>query len=222
MQVKGYENIDLWVFDLDHTLYPKKNCPWHDVAVNKFRHYLGDVHGIPFEVAETKDKAFFEKYGYYLEGWMQELPDFDIDHWWAQADSVDISGIPVCKLTQERLAKLPGKKVIFTNAHKAHADRFLKHLGLENHFDEIHSINLEEIQNKHYKPNPHTYELIMKRMGVSPEKCVMFEDALPNLKTAHSLGMRTVLLNNDVDMTAEDYVHVQCDTFTQWLEKFTL
>lgn len=216
--VKGYENIDTWIFDLDHTLYPKKDCPWEGKAVETFRHYLGKVHGIPFDEASAKDKYFFEKYGYYLEGWLKEIPNFDVDAWWQEADKVDISAIPVCELTKQRLKDLPGNKIIFTNAHTAHATRFLKHLGLENEFDDIYSIDLEEIQQRHYKPNPHTYELIMNRMKTTPEKTVMFEDNLLNLQTAHQLGMGTVLVNQPECYRHLDYVHNQKDTFTQWIE----
>lgn len=42
------------------------------------------------------------------------------------------------------------------------------------------------------KPEPRIYEICFERLGVSPDRAVMFDDLGPNLKTAHRMGVTTV------------------------------
>ena len=42
------------------------------------------------------------------------------------------------------------------------------------------------------KPNPEVYLKVAKEIGISPEKCVVFEDALSGIQAAKSAGMKTI------------------------------
>ncbi len=215
--VAGYQGVDTWIFDLDRTLYtgPFK---WERRAFENFFQYVETHYGVSKEKAAELDKVFSQK-SFYLKGWLEELPQFDIQHWWDQIDQVDASDVPVCTLTQKRLHELPGNKVLFTNGHPSHADKFLKHLGLENHFDEVIAIDVNDIRQNRFKPNPDIYHEIINKINTTAQKCVMFEDNLHNLETAHNLGMGTVLVNQPDCYRHLDYIHNQKDTFTQWLEE---
>lgn len=214
--VKGYENINTWVFDLDRTLYTGP-FEWEKRAFNNFFEYVERHYGISKEDAAAMD-AEFSKSSFYLKGWVEELPGFDIKHWWAEIDKVDASDVPVCKLTQKMLKNLPGQKVLFTNGHPSHMDKFLKHLGLEDSFDEKIAVDENDIKQNRFKPNPDIYHEIIQKMNTKPNQCVMFEDNLHNLKTAHEIGMGTVLVNANDCHRHLDYIHNQKDTFTHWLE----
>ena len=113
--VAGYQGVDTWIFDLDRTLYtgPFK---WERRAFENFFQYVETHYGVSKEKAAELDKVFSQR-SFYLKGWLEELPQFDIQHWWDQIDQVDASDVPVCTLTQKRLHDLPGNKVLFTNGH---------------------------------------------------------------------------------------------------------
>lgn len=42
------------------------------------------------------------------------------------------------------------------------------------------------------KPEPRIYEICFERLGVQPDRAVMFDDLGPNLKTAQQMGVTTV------------------------------
>ncbi|MFT7434046.1 MAG: putative hydrolase of the HAD superfamily [Alphaproteobacteria bacterium] len=218
MVIKDYEKINTWIFDLDHTLYPAPSA-WEKRAFSHFFQYIEEHYGIPVAESEKLDVEF-DKQGFYLKGWLEHIPHFDVEHWWQQIDAVDATDIPVCKLTQKKIHDLPGNKVLFTNGHPSHADKFLKHLGLSNHFDEVISINEGDIRRARFKPNPDIYHEIMTKMKTKGENCAMFEDNLSNLVTAHKLGMSTVLLNQPECHRHLPHVHKQHDTFTDWLKAY--
>ena len=89
------------------------------------------------------------------------------------------------------LLMLPGKKYIFTNGTKKHAENVLKKLNLENIFQSIFGI---KEANYLPKPNIETYNLFLKINNIDPKTSIMFEDMGRNLIPAKELGMTTVLL----------------------------
>jgi len=44
----------------------------------------------------------------------------------------------------------------------------------------------------HGKPSPEMFLLAARRMGVAPEKCLVFEDAVPGMQAAEAAGMKWV------------------------------
>ena len=50
----------------------------------------------------------------------------------------------------------------------------------------------------HGKPAPDMFLLAAKRMGVAPEKCLVFEDAEPGIKAAEAAGMKWVRVESRV------------------------
>jgi len=48
----------------------------------------------------------------------------------------------------------------------------------------------EDVQ--HGKPSPEMFLLAAKKMGVTPAKCLVFEDAEPGIQAAEAAGMKWV------------------------------
>lgn len=213
--IKGYENIDTWIFDLDHTLYPAPS-KWENRAFELFYQFVHQNYAIPMDEVKRLDEIY-DAEGCYLKGWLEHIPHFDIELYWKMIDEIDMNDIPICTLTQQKIHALPGNKILFTNGNLSHADKFLNYLGLENYFDEVIAIDVHDIKQERYKPNPHIYHEIIKKMNTKGENCAMFEDSLSNLKTAHELGMSTVLVNKPDCYRHLPHVHVQFNTFTDWL-----
>ncbi len=88
------------------------------------------------------------------------------------------------------LETFPQRKVIFTNADTGHAIRVLKTLGVEDQFEQI--IDIRSIK-PWCKPQPEAFGKALKLAGIqNPAKCVMIDDSLRNLITAHELGLFTI------------------------------
>ncbi|MWL73548.1 HAD-IA family hydrolase, partial [Escherichia coli] len=75
-----------------------------------------------------------------------------------------------------------------TGSESAMAEALLAHLDLRRYFTAV--VAADHVQN--HKPAPDTFLLCAERMGVSPEKCVVFEDADFGLQAAHAAGMAAV------------------------------
>lgn len=77
---------------------------------------------------------------------------------------------------------------VATSAPRANMDLILDTLDIRNIF---HSTLAEEDVNKH-KPDPEVYLKSAKRLGVSPENCVVFEDSFSGASAGLNAGMKVV------------------------------
>lgn len=87
------------------------------------------------------------------------------------------------------LQRLPGRKVIFTNAPMSYAKRVLDLLGIEDLFEIVFSV---ESTGFHPKPGIRGFRHVLSKIGAKASDCVMVEDNLEALKTAKRMGMKTV------------------------------
>jgi putative hydrolase of the HAD superfamily len=91
------------------------------------------------------------------------------------------------------LDALPGRKFIFTNGSREHAERVTERLGVLGRFDDIFDIHALEYINP--KPTREAYQRFMLAHGIVARTAAMFDDLPHNLETAHALGMTTVLVD---------------------------
>jgi putative hydrolase of the HAD superfamily len=87
------------------------------------------------------------------------------------------------------LARLPGRKFVFSNAPVHYSRAVLRALHITDLFDGVFSI-----EHTRYRPKPDCYGFLRLTRGnqLRPRRCIMVEDTLDNLRTAKRLGMRTV------------------------------
>jgi putative hydrolase of the HAD superfamily len=139
----------------------------------------------------------------------------DIDHSCVQPDPA----------LGEALLRLPGKKYIFTNGSRRHAEKVAERLGFPRHFEDIFDIVAANLVPK---PERATYDLFVSRFGLKPERAAMFEDLARNLEVPKAVGMTTVLVvppgirevfHDDWEFEGRDDVHV--DFVTDDLARFT-
>ncbi len=92
-------------------------------------------------------------------------------------------------LDPHRLAQEKTQAVtVGTGSESAVAEALLAHLGLRHYFSAV--VAADHVVN--HKPAPDTFLLCAERMGVAPEKCVVFEDADFGLQAAKRAGMDAV------------------------------
>ena len=91
------------------------------------------------------------------------------------------------------LRRLPGQKILLTNAPARYARQVLRHLGLHRQF--ARSISIESMRvHRQLRPKPSRPMLrkLLASHRLSARRCILVEDTLANLLPAHRLGLRTV------------------------------
>ena len=183
--------IKTWIFDLDNTLYPPEENIFSQID-QKMTSFIADNLKISNEEAFNIQKQNFIDHGTTLAGFMNSGNDkIDPDKFLEFVHDINLNSLQKDNDLRKILLLLPGKKYIFTNGTKKHAENVLKKLNLENIFQSIFGI---KEANYLPKPNLETYNLFLKTYNIDPKTSIMFEDMGRNLIPAKELGMKTVLL----------------------------
>ena len=183
--------IKTWIFDLDNTLYPPEENIFSQID-QRMTSFIADNLKISNEEAFNIQKQNFIDHGTTLAGFMNSGNDkINPDKFLEFVHDINLSSLKEDNDLRRILLLLPGKKYIFTNGTKKHAENVLKKLNLENIFHSIFGI---KEANYLPKPNIETYNLFLKTHEVDPKTSIMFEDMGRNLIPAKELGMKTVLL----------------------------
>jgi putative hydrolase of the HAD superfamily len=186
----------LWLFDLDNTLH---NCshaifPRIDVGMTRA---VAQTLGVDEETASAVRTKYWKRYGATVIG-MVRHHGVNADDFLRMSHDFDVgplikaeTGLPA------KLRRLPGRKVLLTNAPLHYARAVLRHLGLLGQFDSLWAI---EHMNWHgnFRPKPSATLLrrVLAREGVAAAHTVLVEDTLENLRGARRAGLRTVHINH--------------------------
>ena len=94
---------------------------------------------------------------------------------------------------RDKLTRLPGRKVLFTNAPLHYARAVLKHLGILRCFDHLWGIEQMQFLGR-FRPKPSVSLMrhILAHEGIHPRRAVLVEDTIENLRSARKAGLRTV------------------------------
>lgn len=211
-----YSGIKTWIFDLDETLYPVGNGFLQDVF-ERFPHHIVQHYNLTLEEVRGKLSAYAQLVHDPAAALKKELK-FDQNKWDEDCLENNLYHLlQYCEKTDTLLAKLSGRKVIFTNGSERQSFKSLDCLQLRHHFDYICS---NDKRGMRPKPMPEVYAELVATLGVDPKECVMVEDGAKNLEPAHVLGMKTVLVNRPENPNV-DYVHHHYKTLLDFLEDAT-
>src|SRR3546814_18513066 len=75
---------------------------------------------------------------------------------------IDLTPIDPSRVLDQALARLEGRKLIFTNGSVRHAERVLEKIGIARHFSDITDIVAGDYIPK---PNREPYERMIEKMG---------------------------------------------------------
>ena len=183
--------IKTWIFDLDNTLYPPEENIFSQID-KKMTTFIAENLKISHEEAFNIQKQNFIDHGTTLAGFMNTgNSKINPDKFLEYVHDINLNSLKEDNKLRKILLMLPGRKYIFTNGTKKHAENVLKKLNLENIFQSIFGI---KEANYLPKPNIETYNLFLKINNINPKTSIMFEDMGRNLIPAKELGMTTVLL----------------------------
>jgi putative hydrolase of the HAD superfamily len=184
-----FADKEAWIFDLDNTLYPRSTRLFQQVD-ERIRAYVSRLLNVDADEAERIQRNFYKEHGTTLRGLMLTR-NVNPDEFLEFVHDIDHSVVNPDPALGEALLRLPGKKYIFTNGSRQHAEKVAERLGFPTHFTDIFDIvdaNLVP------KPERETYDRFVRRFEVAPERAAMFEDLTRNLVVPKAVGMTTVLV----------------------------
>jgi putative hydrolase of the HAD superfamily len=191
-------NASDWVFDLDNTLYPADADLFAQIDV-RMTQFVGEYLGIGHDEAKAMQKSYYAEHGTTLTG-MMRLHDMPASQFLDYVHDLDYSVVKPHPELRAAIEALPGRKLVFTNGSRGHAERTLKALGLEGLFHDLFDI---EATNYQPKPKREAFDAIIDAHVIEPTTSVMVEDLARNLQTAHYLGMATILVTSTKDWSHE-------------------
>ena len=215
--------IDTWIFDLDNTLYSADSGIFQQVhkLMGKF---IVEHLNVNINEAKNIQRKYYKKHGTTLKGLMDNH-GIDPDSFLEEVHKLDYSIVnPNLKLAKN-LENLNGKKFIFTNASKKHADIILDKLQIANLFEGIFDIKMA---NYIPKPEIQTYEKLIETYNINPNKTIMFDDIAKNLVPASKIGFTTVWIDvghenfSDDIASSKKYLDHQTKDLSNWLSNINM
>ena len=213
---RALDDVADWIFDLDNTLYPAR-CRLFDQVDRRIGLFIEERLGLDAGAARALQKEYFRQHGTTLSGLMTHHgvePEVFLDF----VHEIDVTPVEPSPALDSALARLPGRKFIFTNGSRAHAARVTERLGVSRHFEGVF-----DIADAGYvpKPDPATYDRLLNRYAIAPARAAMIEDLPRNLRPAAALGMTTVLVLTGEEWAgidaAGDHIHHVTDDLVSWL-----
>eukprot|EP00414_Alexandrium_minutum_P002437 CAMPEP_0113822370 /NCGR_PEP_ID=MMETSP0328-20130328/2207_1 /TAXON_ID=39455 /ORGANISM="Alexandrium minutum" /LENGTH=262 /DNA_ID=CAMNT_0000790307 /DNA_START=25 /DNA_END=810 /DNA_ORIENTATION=+ /assembly_acc=CAM_ASM_000350 len=198
--------IDTLIFDIDDTMYPM-SCGFSD-------HRNGDiitdfmVKRLGFasrEEAKALRDEYFKKYHSTLKGLTVATSEGRLpkpfvqeelgEHWAHHCDFERyFKPDPAFIGALEALAAQGVSLVAFTNSPRTYALRCLDVLGVRPLFPDARVFAVEDVLPA-CKPEPEAFGKVLEAVGTRPERAVMFEDSMKNIRACKALGMHTVLID---------------------------
>ena len=210
--------IKYWLFDLDNTLYSGQTKVFDQVD-KKMSSFISKKLDISIDEAKKIQKDYFHKYSTTLSGMMKHH-DIDANEFLDFVHDVNLDFLKQDKDLENQISKIKGKKIIFTNGSKAHANNVTKRIGIDKLFDGVFDI-VES--NFIPKPRLEAYKMIIQKYKIEPQYCIFIEDIARNLKPAHELGMKTVWIKNDEPWAAKysdsDFINYKTDSLAKFLKE---
>jgi putative hydrolase of the HAD superfamily len=210
-------HIDAWIFDLDNTLYPA-SADLFGLIDKRMTAYVARITGLPLDEAYKVQKSYFREHGTTLNGLMTEH-GVDPHHFLADVHAIEMDVLREDRRLIEAIARLPGRKLIFTNGDEPYARRVLAGLGLSESFEAIHDIHAMAYQPK---PHAHAYQSMVDSFGIDPHRALFADDLARNLPPAKTLGLTTLWIDNGSEQVGADItdgIDYRTGDLGQWLHE---
>lgn len=203
------------LFDLDDTLYPR-NAGLMKIVSRRIEEYMALRMGMDEATIRELRSRYRQQYGTAMRGL---LVDYHInpDDYLAYVHAFSLAGLlSPNPCLNEALARLPWRKVIFTNSTNAHSQQVLAALGVAEHFERIF-----DIKETGYigKPDPVAYQRVSVALGARPEECLILDDFPANLAVAARLGMTTVLVGSTERANGVDFAIARIEDVVEVAEQ---
>jgi putative hydrolase of the HAD superfamily len=188
----------LWLFDLDNTLHNASHAIFPAINAN-MNAFMAKVLGSPNMLADPDTVnaarlAYWKRYGATLLGLIHHHQVREED-FLREAHKFDnlMTMIRAERGLGRLLKRLPGRKILLTNAPRRYSHDVVRHLGLHRYFAKHIPIESMRVHRQlRPKPSKRMLRKLLAKERVPACRCVLVEDTVANLKAAKAIGMRTV------------------------------
>ena len=202
MSAPDLTHVDTWIFDLDNTLYPP-GSEFMALMEDRMTVFVMRETGLPRAEARALQKRYLHQHGTTLAGLMAHhgLPP---EPFLTEVHDVSMDSLHRDDALRAAIARLPGRRLVFTNGDARHAERVLRHLALADLFEDVFHIAAADYIPK---PSAEAFDRMVARHEVEPRSAAFFEDSERNLKPAADIGMTTVLVGPHAETSDAGFVH---------------
>ncbi|MDB5476191.1 MAG: hydrolase, haloacid dehalogenase-like family [Phenylobacterium sp.] len=205
-------HIDTWLFDLDNTLYPVESGFMGEIE-RRITAFVMQVTGLERDEAFKLQKVYLKDHGLSLTG-LTLHHGVDPAEFHAVFHDLSLESLARDPDLIAAIERLPGRRLIFTNADDVHARRVLERLGLDHLFDEVFHIGSFGYVPK---PDPVVFQRMNAAHRIDPATTAFFEDSERNLAPAAELGMTTVLVGPHAPASTAPFVQYKTDKLASFL-----
>lgn len=200
----------VWIFDLDNTLHDAqaKIFPSMHQQINA---YLMKRFELDEAGANDMRRGFWQRYGTTMNGLMRHHNTDPREFLAATHQFPELGDMVVHEAAvRHALARLPGRKLIFSNAPRHYVQGVIRRLGVARFFDDVYTI-----ESTRFRPKPSFagFRVLLREHDLDPRRCALVDDMLENLRTAKRLGMATVWVSRQ--HRCPGYVDLRVSSVTQ-------
>jgi|GEM_PF-47457 len=193
---RSEKNGLVWFFDLDNTLHDASHAIFSHIDLSMTEAVMETL-DVSREEADALRRRYWQRYGATLIG-MVKHHGVSAAEFLHRSHNFDVRPlVRTDKDLRNRLSRLPGRKVLLTNAPHNYARTILSHLGILHCFDALWAVEDMYFHGEfRVKPSTAMLRHVLAMTGVSPHNAVLVEDTSANLRAARKVGMRTVLVRH--------------------------
>ena len=185
----------VWIFDLDNTLHDARPHIFPSMHT-QMNDYLKRRFGLDEDGANGMRRFFWERYGTTLRGLVRHHGE-DPKKFIRETHQFPELGAMVVgdNTLGHALARLQGKRLVFSNAPRHYVGEVLRALGVARYFDAVYTI-----ESTRYRPKPafQGFRVLLRAHDLDPHRCALIDDMPENLRAAKRLGMSTVWVSGEL------------------------
>ncbi|WP_066720596.1 HAD family hydrolase [Clostridium sp. Marseille-P299] len=208
--------VEAVIFDLDGTLVDSMGI-WKQIDIE----YLAKFNlALPDDLQSSiEGMSFTETATYFKERF--QIPD-DIDQikatWNEMTYHKYANEVPLKEGVLAFLELLKSRDIkmgIATSNSRELVEVVIKNLKIDSYFDAIHT-SCEVLKGK---PSPDIYLLVSEKLGVSPDRCLVFEDVPQGILAGKNAGMKVCAVQDNYSKSYEDEKRQLADYFIDSFEE---
>jgi putative hydrolase of the HAD superfamily len=210
MPAEHFAHVRTWVFDLDNTLYPP-DARLFDLIEERMTAWVMRALSLDRAAADRVRRDYWQRYGTTLAGLMAEH-GVEPGPYLGEVHAIALDRLLPAPDLARAIARLPGRRIVYTNGTSAYAERVIAARRLDGLFDAIYGV-----EEAGFRPKParEAFETVFGRDGLDPTRAAMFEDDPRNLVAPHAMGMRTVHVAPGVQPA--EHIHHHTDDLAAFL-----